>query len=340
MLHIQRIEFTWNLQRWVKLRSIKQHGPLFLFIWLLSSLLINIPYSISDEFHETSHNISSPKWSLEEGYQNSVPVDPETYPYRIFGSGARSGLFALLRLYEQNLEYLCRGPVQGFKILLHTPGEVPQVSKHYFRVPLLQEVLVSVKPNMITTSDGLRHYEPNRRQCFFNSERSLQYFKVYTQRNCELECLTNFTLGYCGCVKFSMPSMSNLLIWCVDLLWICVGSTVGRSKQITNANRRTESMAILVNLYAIIGLLMCWMLISADGHELRMELIRMIGWTNSENQLAQKKNVELFWTKVDWCYWTSTNLGKKFQKFYSIAFWKNLVYGTSWRSSYANSLSE
>lgn len=84
------------------------------------------------------------------------------YPYRVFGAGARVGLFVLLRLFEQHLDYICRGPVQGFKILLHTPGEVPQVSKHYFRVPLLHEVLVAVKPNMITTSEGLWNYEPHR----------------------------------------------------------------------------------------------------------------------------------------------------------------------------------
>lgn len=44
-----------------------------------------------------------------------------------------------------------------------------------------------------------------RRQCFFNSERTLHYLKTYTQRNCQLECLANFTLAKCGCVKFSMP---------------------------------------------------------------------------------------------------------------------------------------
>ena len=87
------------------------------------------------------------------------------------------------------------GPVQGFKILLHTPGEIPRVSKQYFRVPLNQEVVVSVKPNMITTSEGLVGYAPNRRQCYFNDERQLKFFKVYTQSNCELECLANFTLG-------------------------------------------------------------------------------------------------------------------------------------------------
>lgn len=45
-----------------------------------------------------------------------------------------------------------------------------------------------------------------RRQCFFDTERQLRFFKIYTQRNCELECLANFTVKTCGCAKFSMPS--------------------------------------------------------------------------------------------------------------------------------------
>jgi len=102
--------------------------------------------------------------------------------------------------------------VQGFKILLHTPGEIPRVSKQYFRVPLRQEVVVSVKPNMITTSSGLANYAPERRQCYFNDERHLSFFKVYTQSNCELECLTNFTFAECSCVKFSMPRNKSMPI--------------------------------------------------------------------------------------------------------------------------------
>lgn len=165
---------------------------------------------MAPEMMTVTDNKNASHWNLEDGYNNTDGNFSETYPFRVFGAGARAGLFALLRLFEQDLEYLCRGPVQGFKILLHTPGEVPQVSKHYFRVPLLQEVLVSVKPQMITTSDGLRHYSPNRRQCYFNSERQLRFFKVYTQRNCELECLSNYTKSECGCVKFSMPSMTRI----------------------------------------------------------------------------------------------------------------------------------
>lgn len=116
---------------------------------------------ISNDFLQRNRNVTS-KWNLESGYEKTIDSEPQIYPYRVFGAGARAGLFALLRLYEHNLDYICKGPVQGFKILLHQPGEFPQVSKQYFRVPLLQEVLVSVKPNMMTTSAGLLNYNPNR----------------------------------------------------------------------------------------------------------------------------------------------------------------------------------
>lgn len=153
MFYIQCIKRIGAVQQWV-ITLIKH---------LLDTFVShNVFCSLSPDYSQIDHNMSAKFWNLENGYNSSIDIDPQTYPYRVFGSGARVGLFVLLKLYEQHLEYICRGPVQGFKILLHTPGEVPQVSKHYFRVPLLQEVLVSVKPNMITTSEGLRHYEPNR----------------------------------------------------------------------------------------------------------------------------------------------------------------------------------
>lgn len=139
---------------------------------------------------------------MQGGYTTN---DVDTFPKRVLGPGARAGINIVLKLYENDTDYICRGPVQGFKILLHTPGEIPRVSKQYFRIPLRQEVVVSVKPNMITTSEGLTDYAPERRQCFFNDEKFLKFFKVYTQSNCELECLANFTMAKCGCMKFSMP---------------------------------------------------------------------------------------------------------------------------------------
>ncbi|XP_055840557.1 pickpocket protein 28-like [Episyrphus balteatus] len=61
----------------------------------------------------------------------------------------------------------------------------------------------------MTTSERLRHYTPERRQCYYQYERNLRYFTKYTQANCELECLANQTLAECGCVHFSMPRTSS-----------------------------------------------------------------------------------------------------------------------------------
>lgn len=54
-------------------------------------------------------------WSLEGQYTSDTPTK-ETYPRRVFGAGARAGFFALLRLNETDVEFICRGPVQGFKV--------------------------------------------------------------------------------------------------------------------------------------------------------------------------------------------------------------------------------
>lgn len=145
---------------------------------------------------------------MEDGYNDkdkNVNL-ADVYPYRVLDSGIGSGLSAILGSHVKNFDYVCRGPTQGYKLVLHSPVEAPQVSKHFFRVPVKQEVLVSIKPNMIITSRNLQGYEPSLKQCFSTSERQLRFFKVYTQRNCELECLSNFTKSECGCVKFSYPS--------------------------------------------------------------------------------------------------------------------------------------
>lgn len=98
------------------------------------------------------------------------------------------------------------------QILLHHPAEIPRVGSQFFRAPLNQEIVVSVKPDMMTTSTGLRSYDPHRRQCFFPSERYLSFYQSYTQQNCQIECLANYTLAKCGCVAYHMPRKFNLYV--------------------------------------------------------------------------------------------------------------------------------
>lgn len=111
----------------------------------------------------------------------------------------------------EDLEYMCHRRGLGFTVILTAPGETVITMRNSFRVSVLEDIRIAIKPKYITTSDGLRSYEPNKRQCFFSGERKLHFFKIYSKNHCESECLSNFTKNYCGCVKFSMPSMC--LIW-------------------------------------------------------------------------------------------------------------------------------
>lgn len=143
-------------------------------------------------------------WSLENGYADGARQ--RDYPIRVFHAQRNAALHFFLQIYKQDLEYICRGFLKGFKAYLHAPGEVLRESWPYFRIPLLDQIEVSIKPTLITTSNGLRQYRPDQRQCYFESERRLRFFKIYSQNNCESECLANYTERMCGCVKFSMPS--------------------------------------------------------------------------------------------------------------------------------------
>ncbi|KRG07930.1 uncharacterized protein Dmoj_GI25715, partial [Drosophila mojavensis] len=65
--------------------------------------------------------------------------------------------------------------------------------------------MVSVLPSYVVSTNNLHEITAEKRQCFFDDERHLRFFRSYSQSNCQTECLANFTMTKCGCVKFWMP---------------------------------------------------------------------------------------------------------------------------------------
>ena len=140
---------------------------------------------------------------MQDGYSENAGL--YAYPIRAFSAGAKSGLTLNILTPSEDLDYTCKDALQGYKVMLHTPMTIPRPSKKYFRVPLDQSVMGAIEPVMITTSSRVKTYNYERRKCFLSNERQLRYFKNYTASNCNLECLTNYTLDVCGCVNFYMP---------------------------------------------------------------------------------------------------------------------------------------
>ncbi|XP_061512606.1 pickpocket protein 28-like [Anopheles gambiae] len=125
------------------------------------------------------------------------------------GAGLHAGLALFLRQIKEDVDYKCTGFSQGYKLMIHDPGEYPQVSMRNMRIPFGHEISIALKPQMMITSQSAADFSWEKRQCFFNHERHHRYFKIYNQENCELECLTNVTQVMCGCVRFSMPRSND-----------------------------------------------------------------------------------------------------------------------------------
>ena len=146
-------------------------------------------------------NVSN--WSPDDGYKREFQKNE--YPTRIFNAKQGLAFHTTLQVHLNDSEFLCAAHLEGFKVTLTTPGDARKSSTRYFNALLSEQIDIFIKPKLVTTASTLHKYSPIQRQCFFSGERQLRFFKIYTQNNCELECLSNFTRTECGCVKFSSP---------------------------------------------------------------------------------------------------------------------------------------
>ncbi|KAJ3617439.1 hypothetical protein MTP99_007158 [Tenebrio molitor] len=155
-------------------------------------------------------NNSRQDFDIETGYEEGAGIN--TYPRRALTSGADNSLSIFFEYNTNETDFVCNNFLQGFRVLIHNPWEVPRLSKHYFRIPFDKVVVAAMNPEMVTTSQEVRRFKPEKRKCYMADERPLQHFQKYTQSNCLLECLTNYILHECGCVRFFMPRESDTAI--------------------------------------------------------------------------------------------------------------------------------
>ncbi|XP_063703632.1 pickpocket protein 28-like [Culicoides brevitarsis] len=97
--------------------------------------------------------------------------------------------------------------LSNIRVFVHHPYDFPWDDGNVlsYSDPFSSPSIV-IMPEMIKTPLELRlSIPPDERNCYFDGERNLKFFKIYSKSNCELECLTNITLGECKCVKYWMP---------------------------------------------------------------------------------------------------------------------------------------
>lgn len=171
-------------------------------------------------------NVSDVQWTPEKGY----PTPETEFPQR-----ADRGQMIYHQPYLSPIEKENICALKTYRIFLHKPNEIltpfhestflnyDEVSEGFILILGLifnpfQYLEFFIYPKSHRTDEALRRFSPQVRNCYFEGERVLKFFKVYTKALCEYECSTNQTLKECGCVKFSMPRTKNTTICTIDEL--------------------------------------------------------------------------------------------------------------------------
>ncbi|KAL1122240.1 hypothetical protein AAG570_003645 [Ranatra chinensis] len=165
-------------------------------------------------------------WDVNQGYKMSKVREIEIRPARSNINGKRGGLEVYLASYGTYKNTFCNITPPEFKVMIHNPAEVPYPERDHIPVSPQQEVTLDIRPFRVSISEELRS-RPKLRDCYFSDEKRLAFFNVYTQRNCQLECVVNKTMEACGCPQYFDIPCKNPCPEAKDphLLWKVVDQT-------------------------------------------------------------------------------------------------------------------
>ncbi|BET00581.1 Amiloride-sensitive sodium channel [Nesidiocoris tenuis] len=164
-------------------------------------------------------------WSPDNGYEvlskkQIRPTKDGNPPWAVSDSAVVTGYDFFLQAPLHLFEELCIG-ARGFHGFIHNPAEIPNSRHTYFYLSPNHHLDIKVEPQVQTVSPNLLRWAPESRMCYLQNERPLAFFKFYTQKNCEMECASNFSLQRCGCVSFNYPRASDTRI-CAPRAWACL----------------------------------------------------------------------------------------------------------------------
>ncbi|XP_045477587.1 pickpocket protein 28-like [Harmonia axyridis] len=183
---------------------ITEDGMCFAFNMMNMKELVSDEYALYPGLGEADETSS---WIPQVGYPEDASL--ETYPRRALLSGGLNSLEITMGHLESDIDYICNGREQGYKVLLHIPSRLARPALDYILVPFNKATTITVIPEMMSTSSRVKKYNSETRNCFFPGEKDLRFFKVYTKTSCDMECLSNYTLNFCGCVAFWMPRLNT-----------------------------------------------------------------------------------------------------------------------------------
>ncbi|XP_050536588.1 pickpocket protein 28-like isoform X2 [Daktulosphaira vitifoliae] len=149
-------------------------------------------------------------WSPDKGFsKNAIPFDT---PWRVTGDTNNDAVRLVFNLRNIEGDNYCPHTMSGVVLILHNPSDTP--SGYHPSAYLASNHGLSISLSVLhrPTSQSLAKWSPEMRHCFYENEKRLKFFKLYTFRNCISECQANLTFRKCGCAAFYQPRDSEVPI--------------------------------------------------------------------------------------------------------------------------------
>lgn len=112
-----------------------------------------------------------------------------TYPWKTSAENGKG--FEVI--FRTNL--MLEGCYNHDSFIIHPPNELP-ISSEIIRIEDWSATEVSITPTIVNTDEDVQAFDVGTRKCYLDNERNLKYFKIYTQKNCELECLSEISKSF------------------------------------------------------------------------------------------------------------------------------------------------
>nr|XP_018903257.1 PREDICTED: pickpocket protein 28-like [Bemisia tabaci] len=163
-------------------------------------------------------------WSLEGGYTTSELGIARVTPLRTVGS--EETLFFKLNFHIEDFDPSCLGGVKGYTLIFHSPMEIATEAHSSFAVKMDSYNMIRVEPTTQSTSANILGWPPEKRGCYLDHEKTLIYFRNYTEGNCYTECESNRSYVICGCVPLYLPRLEHMEV-CGPLSTNCFEKSIG-----------------------------------------------------------------------------------------------------------------
>jgi amiloride-sensitive sodium channel len=173
------------------------------------------------------------KWTLTDGYKTSRN---HVLPMRSYIDSIGGNLLANVSITKHNIMHYCDSLGFGYRFIFHLPNEIPTFFHQFNFIDLYYSKRFTISAKSHRMSQELRKFSANVRECYFEDERKLKFFKSYTKTLCEYECVTNYTLKACGCVKFNMPRTNSTPVCDIDKISCYRNASLTLNNELTACN--------------------------------------------------------------------------------------------------------